>query len=660
MSHLKLFPAIIIAGTLFVWGPAGTWAQENSSASPTSTEKEQLTALLASDGSYAEKLSACKRLALIGDKSSVAALAALLADEKLSLAARIALEAIPDPEAGDALRHALTEVKGELLVGVINSIGARGDRKAVPGLRQLLGDSDPQVASAAAAALGKIATPEAVQLLEKTLPTATPAARPAIGHATLACAEAFFRQGNRDLAVTVYDHLLKATLPKQILIAATRGAILARGSEGVALLVGELAPDDDARFAMAIGVSREFCDATATKALLGCLPRLSPDRQALLITVLGDRGDVEARPAVVEAARKSARQVRLAAIRALATLGDASVTAVLLGAANQSDPEIAAAAVDTLAALADPEVDLVVAKMIETTDGKTRRIVVELAGRRQMSSAVPALLKAADSPDEETRLAAIAALGKTIAPEQLPVLTERLVASTSAKELAVVEMALKVACRRSVDKEACAGSLVKCLPQASQQVRCFVLELLGSVGGSTALTAVSAAALDPNEETQDVATRVLGQWLSPDAAPALLELTRELPQGKYQIRALRGCIRILRQMDVPCEQRLVMCREAMQLARRDQERALVLEALGRIPSREALALVVPYLQSPTLKKMANVATVSIAEKIVSAEPLAVSEAMKKVLQATTDNDLHRRAKELMVQAEMDPAIGLQD
>lgn len=117
----------------------------------------KLVAILkdASASEYA-KAKACQRLAVIGDRSAVPALAALLGDEKLGHYARTGLEPMPDPAAGDALRAALGQLKGRLLVGVINSIGLRKDAKAIEPLAKLMYDRDPQVATAASAALGRI------------------------------------------------------------------------------------------------------------------------------------------------------------------------------------------------------------------------------------------------------------------------------------------------------------------------------------------------------------------------------------------------------------------------------------------------------------------------------------------------------------------------
>jgi len=99
---------------------------------------------------------ACQRLAVVGDKSAVPALAALLADTQLSHYARFGLEPISDPSAGDALRAALANLKGNLLIGVINSIAQRKDAKSVDALARLRHDADAGIARAADAALARI------------------------------------------------------------------------------------------------------------------------------------------------------------------------------------------------------------------------------------------------------------------------------------------------------------------------------------------------------------------------------------------------------------------------------------------------------------------------------------------------------------------------
>src|SRR5690606_4254703 len=110
-----------------------------------------------------------KKLAIHGSSAAVPELAKLLPNPQLSSWARIALEAIPGPEADEALRNAAESLDGLLLVGTINSIGVRRDAKAVELLAGKLKDQDEEVASAAAVALGKIGNAPAVQSLRGAL-----------------------------------------------------------------------------------------------------------------------------------------------------------------------------------------------------------------------------------------------------------------------------------------------------------------------------------------------------------------------------------------------------------------------------------------------------------------------------------------------------------
>jgi hypothetical protein len=200
------------------------------------------------------------------------------------------------------------------------------------------------------------------------------------------------------------------------------------------------------------------------------------------------------------------------------------------------------------------------------------------------------------------------------------------------------------------DREACAGKLVAAMSQAAVPAKCKFLEILGAMGGEKALQAVSAAAKDASPEIQDAGSRLLGEWMTADAAPVLLELAKTAAEPKYKTRALRGYIRIARQLDLPVAKRMTMCREAMKLSQRDEEKKLVVEVLRRHPCAESLSLVVSQVGKAGSKLDAGAAAVAIAEKIIQSEPAAVAEAMKQVLEASSDGNVAVRAKALLEQA----------
>ena len=641
MSHLKTFAVAAIALGALTWSAAP--------AAPAATESEQLLSVLQSDAAHAQKLAACQRLAVIGDKSAALVLARLLADERLSHPARIALEQIPDA-ADEALRTAAGQLKGRILVGVVNSLGVRRDAQAVAVLAPLLTNSDAEVAAAAATAFGKIATPESAAALRKALAAVDGPVREAVGDACLRCAEAMLRQNQGDAAREVCDAVRASKASDRVRAAAVRGAILSRPGGDNALFTETLRSPSPVLFAMALTLGRELRDPAITKAILEQLAALPIERRAAALVLLGDRGDPAARPAVMEAARQPDPLVRAAALAALGKLGDAAAIPLLLDARAQADAAIAAAARDSLAVVSGEGVDAALAAQLDAGKGVTHRVAIEAAGRRRMTSAVPTLLKLADAPDAAVRQAALAALGNTVSPQQLPVLVERLLKPASAAEQAATFDAVRVACTRMTDKEPPAQLLIAALRRAAPGARQTLFEALAFVGGPAALKALAEAALSNDAELQDLATRALGDWATPDAANTLREVAQKAKEAKFRVRALRGYLRIARQMDISDGDRWSMCREALKIAERNEERALALEIFGRSKQASTLDVVAPYMQDPGLKAAAAAAVVSIAERLTPEQIGRAVAPLKQVAQAANDEALRRRANDVLQRA----------
>jgi hypothetical protein len=171
------------------------------------------------------KAKACVRLGELGATEAVPALAALLNDEHLSVYARYGLEPIASLEAGAALRAAFPTLKGVRLIGVINSLNKRRDAAAAPLLAPLLRSSDPDLARAAAAAIGSIAAPGAVAELQSALTRTTGLTQMAVADASLLCAERLLETGKRVEALALYASLSAPSVPKPARLAAMAGII---------------------------------------------------------------------------------------------------------------------------------------------------------------------------------------------------------------------------------------------------------------------------------------------------------------------------------------------------------------------------------------------------------------------------------------------------
>ena len=169
----------------------------------------------------------CRKLRVIGTARSVEALAALLADEKTSHIARYALERIPDGKATKTLRDALPKVGSKLKPGIIGSLGTRRDKKSIKAISKFLGDSDVDIARAAAQSLGLIGTSAAARELSKFAKKASADMKMPVADACMVCAEQLLADGKKSEAVSLYTQLKGDDQPSQVRAAAMKGILTA-------------------------------------------------------------------------------------------------------------------------------------------------------------------------------------------------------------------------------------------------------------------------------------------------------------------------------------------------------------------------------------------------------------------------------------------------
>lgn len=639
---------------------------------PPSSEEDKLIAVLRSDdASHKDKVDACRGLALIGTKKSVAPLAALLGNEQLSHMARYALEPIPDPAVDVAFRDALGTLKGKPLVGVIGSVGVRRDAQAVQALQRILmqNQAGPEAMGAAVRALGMIGTAEAGEVLKVSLHHAPPEGMLDVYEGLFRCAETLAAEGDKATSIDIYDTILARDAAHQVRAGALRGAILTRGikegvprragetarqyiermDDGVSLLLKYLQSDDYVMFSAAAQTALEMPGRNVTRALMSVLKELPADNQILVLWTLGKRADTGALPAVFALAKDGPKQVRMEAIRVMPQFQDGDAVPDLVKLMKDPDEDIAATAQESLAAIPGRRADSAVVAMLASDQASERLTALDLMGRRRMTSSVPAILKAASDPDAEVRPAAFRKVGELGGPAEVPALLDRLMQLKDPRDLAAAERALIAVCGKSDDARSYTSRLTGLLSGAGTAQQSALLRVLAAIGGNQALEAVRKAAEDSNTTVREAAIRVLCGWSTADAAPDLLKLA-QAPGGAHKTAALRGYITLIRDESLSTAQKLAMCRQADALIERNDDKKLLLGALGTVASVDALSMAMASLDDPATKNEACFAAVAIGENIVEQHPREVREAMQKVLDSTENRNVTRRARQTLNKA----------
>jgi len=420
-------------------------------------------------------------------------------------------------------------------------------------------------------------------------------------------------------------------------------------NEAVGVVLDILKSGDQQMQAVAISMVKEMPGTEVTKALAEELPKLSPPSQVQLLSVLGDRGDVAAMPAITAAVKAENQAVRIAALRALGQLGDDSSVGLLAGTAAERKGDEQKAARDSLYRLRGTNVDQAVVAGIAASEPKTKVELISAVGERNIRVAVSALLETAKDSDRKVRTESFRVLKVVAGPEQLSALIKLLVNAQSSSDRTEAQKTVAAVAHKIEDKNRQAEAVLAVLPSVKEvQGRCSLLGVLGKIGDGHALPVLTAALKEKDVEIQTAAIRALAEWPTAEPVDDLMKVAESSENKVHRILALRGFVRLLGlDNGRSAEETIAMYKKAMSLAQDAGEKRRVLSGLANTKSPGALQMAQEYLGDAALSGEAGVAVVKIAAAISSEFPGQAKAAIEKVKKSAKSDSLREQAQEAM-------------
>ena len=373
------------------------------------------------------------------------------------------------------------------------------------------------------------------------------------------------------------------------------------------------------------------------------------EHQIALIQVLVDRQDVAARPMIIEATSAESRLTRIAAIRALKTLGDATSVPLLAKIGARNDPEQAQAARKTLEALEGRAVDQAIVWEMNKAEPPVKVELIRSLAARKTAWAAPELLAAANDKDQAVRAEAFTALGAVAEPQYLQTLVKRMLKTKAVQVRSAAEGAVVACGKRTPSADRAVGLVLRPMPASKTTAdRCSLLRAAGKIGGRKALTAVRAALKDEHSDVREVAARCLADWPGPEVSDDLLQLAKTAPDIEEYSVALRGYLgqARIRAKDDPAAA-AAMYEQAVGLARRDEDKRLVLEEMARVANLQTFELAAGYLKDKALAKPAAASAVAIGQAIARRHRHEVERAMDDVLTSSADGKTKTGARGIL-------------
>jgi HEAT repeat protein len=581
-----------------------------------------------------------RQLQYMGGAEAVDALTQLLngADVQLREDARRALEKNSAPAASAILRAALAKGgDAAWIVGCINSLGERRDTAAVSLIAKRLvvqQSADVPTATAAAWALGRIASPDAVAALWQMFPAVPP-----IGDALICAADRLATTGDKPAANAIFQKLYAQAKAVPLRAAALSGAAKTDPAAARSLIAEALKGSDprlqDAAIAAAAG-SPEM-----VKLVNSLLSTLGPVAATKALAVV----DAEVLPAVIKLTANADSRMRAAAIEALGRIGTADSAMALIKVVTTGEPADKASA--ELALVVAPGGDALASLEKSAAGSETAVKVAALnaLSARQQKSALPLFLAAASSPDAAQRKAGISGLRQMGGDAEI----EAVAKLALAKQSEDLNVALSAMAERAADKAATADKLLA-LAGGKEDALAALAPALAALGSDKALAVFAKLAASQNAGVRESAIEALGNWPTIVAAVPLLDLATPAknPNGPSRSAAFAALVNLVKNLETASlDQRLVTAQAALNLASSPAETKLALSALASVPAAKSGAAVKPLLTDPAVKQEAASAALTIAEALAKTDRKTCKDLAEAVKAANVSPNLNKRAERLL-------------
>lgn len=572
--------------------------------------EKSLASFLKTEAAPAAKQEVCRYLRVIGTDASVPALAWILSDPHTSDMARYALESISGEAADNALIHALHQTAGKTQIGIITSLGTRRIKKAVPDLGRLLRDENPEVAIAAAAALGKIADEEASKVLLQALPDEESPLQIQAAASLLSCAEEFHKNKKTDRAFGLFDRLFSLDLPFSLRQSALLGKLATSGQEAEKIILGILRNKEPDLYPPAIRMIRPVFDETGIQSIIEILHNLPVRSQLQVIEVLSHYPRNVAVTPIAAAIRSGSKEVRVKALEALGRLGEASQVEILVDSAAHGDKMETDAARSSLYSLRGPEVDQkILADLVKATDPALEGELIRSIGTRRIQEGKKPLIDKALSSSSQNRLLAIRALKQLVTSSDLYLLLDLLLESQAERQRSEIRTVIASSVQESSNPMRRTQIILNRLKNSKDnRDRSILLRALGDVGEDSSLPYLRQALKSKDDEIYDAAVRALAGWPNTIPSDDLIQIAQSAESKTHRILALRAFIRMAGLEEYRLANGIVdKLEKALSLAERAEERKMVLSLLPRFPCPGAFRVALSLLDDSQTQAEASLA-----------------------------------------------------
>ncbi len=556
-----------------------------------------------------------RQIQLTAGDEVVRPLSRYLSDPRLCDPATQALTAIGTAEAEAALREALTSAAGHQRVILIRALGELRSAEAVLQILTHAHAEDPDLRQVSLFALANIGDPAAEDVLIRYPVLSSSFERGQAPALLLRFAGRLGDAGYKRKTARICHLLIENyTAPQESQVPGTALTILVHTLGETAL--GDLLRSMDSSLkdvrARALELSLTMTGPGVTALWVNELENQTPEIQAEIIFMLGQRGDTSALPSVREKLKSPHAALRQAAVDAAHRLGGTEVLSEIWPLMNTEDPVEISIIKQVLLQSPTEMVVPEAAARLEHVPAPAQAALIEILAERQAAAYTDQVWPFTESEDEAVRKAALTALEKLVSSKHIPHILKMLACAERRSDIPALQNTLVAAAGQIPEKENRAVLILEAYEKSDEEHKPDILRPLARIGGEKALQVVIRETSNSVPRVRSAALYALSQWPDIQAAEPLFDLVRLSSDPKLLYTGIQGYVRLVSEAEMPAEKKVSMLREVMELPLGKQEKNLLISGLSGVKSLAALELASGFLDEPEVAPRAARAMLSIA------------------------------------------------
>lgn len=575
-----------------------------------------------------------RQLQIVGQDESVDALAGYLNDPELSGPAARALAAIGTSNAENALVAGLIVRMGtnETKRNIIMAIADERVEKAEPALKALLGSEDQNTRKDVLYALSRVGTASSLNDLAQAAEQAGfTMENTGANEAYIALIKRIAANGDSKTAEKAANTLLKKATKAgttQTREAALQILMGLDQEEGAKLLMKALKDKDKNYRNAALNFASDFADQALYVEVAKLIQKAKPEVQVDIVNWLGReskragkqsviknldiRFDLPLRQVLIDLlAEKHPYEVREAATWTLVKIGDKAVISNLAELLKAQDEQIILLGEDALAAFPG-DIDQAVAKAIPSATPEGKIAGLQLLALRMADANLNTVLEQIKSDDAKVKEAAYTALKDVVTEKDFTQLCGML-ESAESTAVAPIQQAIVAA----ISKQSPATqveNVSRRMIQAGSAKKHLYYMVLSATGEPKALEMIVAGLSDSNSAAKDAALGALLAWKGYEAAEQLFNICKSNPSDQVFDKALNRYVELVSAPTRTGENRLLDLRDAMEIARTNEQKANILKQIQKTNTFQGLLYASKFLDASdqAVKSAAAYAVANIA------------------------------------------------